>query len=145
MLKFNLITLVCLLTMLSSYIPFTYIDSELKSYNDQFLVTMNQYCKTIPNDKPQKIIRLGGAGGSYIGVCKLGLSRWTIVFDRAYWNISNREDRFQLYAHEATHCYLDLDHSSDPGNYMYPSYIYLDPYVVQQQLINNLRKVCPNG
>ena len=122
-----------------------YVDNELKPYVDEYYRKVeancnnNQYNSSIFYQvvfKPQQ--------EEYIAVCYYKVNGYKIEVDPEWWNrpSTTEADRIQLMNHELSHCVLNLDHRDDPQDYMFPSFVRLNPKVVDAQLYQDISNIC---
>lgn len=122
-----------------------YVQDELKPYVDEYYRKVEANCNNNQYNssyfyqivfKPQE--------ESFIAVCYYKVNGYKIEVDPNWWNSprTTEADRIQLMNHELSHCVLNLEHRSDPKDYMYPSFIQLSPKVVDAQLYQDISNVC---
>lgn len=124
-------------------IPIKHIDSELKSYNDEFLGLLKGNCnKDLTTFNRQVIIRKGSLDYPVVGLCVRGLTNLFIIVDKDAWSSYTETQRYQLFMHEATHCYLNFKHQQNVFNYMNDYLVNLDKDSVTNQVIDNIKEAC---
>ena len=134
---------VLLFLCLYSLTPINYCSKDLKPYRNELLALTKQYCKPGQYYNPaHKFLHFRKMKDHIIGYCSPTLVGYSITIDPTYWNRTSEDDRFQLIAHEISHCILGKDHVEDMHNYMYYSIYPLTKEVVTKQFIENLRSTC---
>lgn len=65
-----------------------------------------------------------------------------IEIDTDQWKYATENQRFELFAHEVTHCALLLPHVDNPNNYMYYMRSNLSRETIMSQLLENIKRKC---
>lgn len=125
------------------FTPISYCDKTLNPYVQEVLEITNQHCNKKQYYNPaHTYVYFKKMSGHMIGYCSPKINGYGITVDPLYWKYANEDDRFQLIAHEMTHCILGKDHVDNKHNYMYYSVYPLTKQIIIQQFIENLRSVC---
>lgn len=135
---------ILILMMLQTFAPYTKVDPELEKYDKEFLATVNKYCTKSQYLQPwQKAEYFNDLGEGHIGYCSTNdITKLIIRINPKYWNGKSEDEKFSTFSHEATHCYLNTDHSPNPNHFMFAYENYLSKETVQAQLIEFLKKKC---
>lgn len=124
-------------------IPYKRINPDLKQYNDQFQDLLKLNCKKNLNRfKRQIIITFMELRYPTVGLCIHGVTNIMIFIDPVAWNKYPEMERYQLFMHEATHCYLGLTHKQDVLHYMNSFLVPLSYEDVNNQLVDSIKEVC---
>lgn len=103
-----------------TFTPYTYISSDVRSQYNEIMTIVKARCrKDDYNHPPQISVHLGNLKDPMIGYCEFRAGGFNVVFDEKSWKSANEDLKFQLMAHELTHCLFGLGHSDDSHNYMY--------------------------
>lgn len=125
--------------------PISYCNKDLKPYVKEIMDLTNTYCKPSQYNNPKHVYYFfRKLPKNMIGYCDDQINGFSIVIHPLYWQRATDADKFQLIAHELSHCLLSKEHVDNKWNYMYPSLYPLSREVVTQQYIENLRSVCVN-
>lgn len=142
-----IVYILALFTILSSFIiPITNIDKVLEPSYNKYMELINNNCKdkTKLFDPPQKYITFGDLGEGKLGETTRYTFKYKIIMSSAYWwKRSNDMNSITLY-HELSHAILRLDHSKDPHNYMFAYDEGYNIKDVEQQIIEDIKRVCVN-
>lgn len=122
------------------------IDSELIGYNNFFINELQIYCNPDQYFYPRKtVIKIANSSAKEVGICRMGLLRFEIVFNKQYWNDLDEDTRFSTAMHEFLHCYMKYGkHSKDPDHFMYFMENNLKKEIVVKQLREMLKEECGN-
>lgn len=138
--KFNYV-LLCLCIYL--FTPINYCSEELKPYRNELMSIVNEHCTIKQYNNPiHKYIYFKKLPGEEIGLCGVKRGGWKISIDPDFWRTANEDQKFELLAHELSHCILLKDHVDNQGNYMYYRLDPIPKEIVKQQFIENLRSKC---
>lgn len=78
-----------------------------------------------------------------VGLCLRTRSHFTVFVNPHTWPLLTFDEKYQVLAHEVTHCMLRLPHVDDPNNYMYPiQREFLSKGEVRSQFLKNIYSVC---
>jgi hypothetical protein len=140
----TIVYIVLCLSIVSKAIPYTSVAPELADYNNTYQQMLKNYCKDTQYFNPlQKDINFGDIEDRVIiAKCGRSLIGFRVVVDRKHWERAEPNERFSTMMHELSHCYLGVDHSPDPGNFMYAYENYLPIDVVLIQLRDLLIDHC---
>lgn len=128
---------------LFSLVNCKYIDNNLITYNNYYVELLKENCGEKYLHPRKILIAFDNLPSPQIGVCISNGVDFRIYFDKKYWLLSKNSERYQLFMHEASHCYLGIDHSPDEYNYMYYAQEhYLSEDIVYKQVINDIKKSC---
>lgn len=126
--------------LLYTFAPIQYITAPLAPYIKEVKSIIINNCKPGRYENPDhQLIYFRVLGETTIGACGYSdlMHGFTIEIDPVYWLISDEADRFQLIAHEMTHCMLLLPHSEDKHSYMYP---FVNP-LSKQEVIRQMKEI----
>lgn len=99
------------------------IDKSINVHYTHYMRLVDEFCTKDQYFNPISYnITLKSLERPYIGFCHYIGSYYEITLSRSYWMTSSDDDRFQLLAHELTHCLFEAEHTDDPNNFMYASH-----------------------
>lgn len=129
----------CLLSFVSCH----YIDKGLTDMNTYYVNLLKENCGENYFHPNKILIRFSDLTSPNIGVCYRNKHDITIFIDEKTWLLSSNKIRYQLFMHEASHCYLNIDHSSDENHYMYYQLDgHLSKDTVYKQVVSDIKKSC---
>lgn len=125
------------------------VDRDFTSYVTEYDGLYNSVCKVNSDTRRDYLLSIqyyndSDADGT-IGYCQFLLFKNRIRFDKEWWSSASGFQRRQLVYHELTHCYLNLGHSFDTKNYMYPFIHSMREDMLIQQTKDTLDRVCNYG
>lgn len=118
------------------------IESAVKPHYIEFMSLVTQYCKEDQYFHPHFKIQFRHLPNSIIGLCSIYPRSFIVYFDKKFWDDNEDLARFQLVAHELSHCILGLEHVKDPYNYMAPSFINISKKELYNQIKEVLKRKC---
>lgn len=123
-------------------LPTQTVDEPVKPYLNEFISLGNEICPAKIAEHPTYTIHIEPLAPEIAGVCTRLYFRFTISFNSLHWNKYSEDDKYQLIAHEASHCFFGINHSDDPYNYMYYAMNNLTKPLVIEQVKKNMRLHC---
>ena len=125
------------------FIPIHYCDSELKSYRNEVMEMVEQYCPNKQYNNPQhQYIYFKRLKNYEIGECQMKFNTYKILIDPVFWKTASEQAKFETFVHEAGHCLLFKTHVDNPRSYMYYMLNGLSRETVRAQFIEDLRSKC---
>jgi len=120
------------------------IAGELKDIYIEVLDIIKLYCKPGQYfNPPNKSLYMTDLDLPTIGQCITDkYDFFNIYIDRTFWKMSSKDIRFELVAHEMTHCLFFRNHVDNSSNFMYYAIRDLTKDQTIQQLIENLNTDC---
>lgn len=121
--------------------------AELKEYYMEVYNTIKLYCKPGQYFNPKsKTLYKSDLESPIIGICSTDAEDYFKIYvDRNYWDHASEDYRYELMAHEMTHCLFFENHVEDSKHYMYYQIRDLTKEQTKQQLIEFLKKKCNNS
>lgn len=118
--------------------------ANLKTYYMEVLNTVKLYCRPDQYfNPPHKTLINDNLDLPVIGMCDTDQSSYYKIFiDVTFWKSASEDIRYELMAHEMTHCLFFENHSDDSTNYMFPVIRDITKDQTKQQLIEFLQKTC---
>lgn len=134
----------CFVLITTNFIPYTIIDPQLVPYDKEFIETVSSICPWYKyNHFIQKAIYFQNLPSNKLAYSlSNGRTRMRIVVDSNYWVRANDDMKYATMFHELGHSILDLDHSSDPTNWIFAYEFNISKEEVKKQLIYLLKERC---
>lgn len=124
-------------------LPYEKIDVNLSPFVYQFDAKVESKCNKLQYYRPMKrTIIFHELNYPIIGLCTNTLLYYKIQVNPEWWATANDDDRYQLIAHESTHCMFFEGHTEDPTNYMAAIYAYIPKIELDKQVDNMIAKHC---
>jgi len=124
--------------------PSIYVQQPLIPYVDIVYALVHDNCKENQYLQPNNItINIGKLPAGILGECGINDVSYEIVIDKDFWANSDTSQKFQVIAHEMTHCVFQEEHSPDENNYMYSEMSDIKITEVFRQLMEMIHKHCP--
>lgn len=119
------------------------VDEPLKPYFNEFVSISNEMCPGKVDEHPNYEVTLEPLNDDDIaGICSTLYFKFTVKINSKYWNKYDEDDKFQLVAHELSHCFYNIQHTDNPNNYMYFTLNKLIKPITLNQLKADFRKHC---
>lgn len=119
------------------------VEPEFKPYVREIKRDIKSFCNKDEFQHRNFKILFSNLSGDEIGLCQRNRKGFLITIDYRAWQHLTETTKYQLLAHEMSHCMLHLDHSKDDENYMNP-YLRknLSIHETRLQMIAEIGKVC---
>lgn len=140
---------ILLLITMSLTVPYRSVEPRLKPYVDRYMTMIKQVCRNGEYNHPRR--RFIGFGetrnidkdsADTIGWCQFRWGQYRIIIDEPFFNTLSESSKFQLIAHEMTHCVLMLDHRDDVTDYMNSEFTEQDPTLVEAEIMMDAEAIC---
>jgi hypothetical protein len=121
------------------------IDKEFVPYYNDYMSQVKAECNSSQYVTPRQLyIGFDDLDYPIIGKCGYNyFGKHVIVFDKRFWNRQSIVDRKQLFAHEFVgHCTFHQNHSPDPHNFMYASFLHLNEEELTKQVTQYIKDRC---
>lgn len=133
----------CILCIFYFFGPISFDNKTLEVYKVEVLKIIQDHCYPSQYYNPRKqFVYFKHLTDGVVGQCALNPWYYKIEIDPTYWKHMSEDERFQVMAHEMTHCLLLLDHVDNRYNYMYYMMVDLPKKTVIDQLLVNLKYRC---
>lgn len=135
---------------LYDFFPIHYVSKPLTpEYNEIFSIVKancseEQYRH--PNQVIVRLVNLNEEQTGEIGWCGSTPFSYKIVFDEKFWNKADDTLKYELMAHEMTHCLFGRGHSEDSYNYMFyglNTHNLLSKEETTEQFMDVIKEECP--
>lgn len=132
------------LTVLGSFfIKGHKIDGELKPYYTEVIDIVKDVCPATINSIPHQIsVVKESLGSDIIGRCSYYFVGFRIQVDESFFKYASDDARFQLMAHELTHCLIQIKHLDDWDHYMYPHFFTVPRIKLERQIRELFKETC---
>lgn len=141
--KYSEILFFLLLLGLVLLLPYTKIDPVLGMYYNTIKYAVDRDCPSQDYYHPNQILmKFDNLQGQTIGMCTRTINRYTIRIDSSWWSEARQDERFQLMAHELSHCILGADHVDDRHSFMSSTFQTLSMSEVILQLRELIKEKC---
>ena len=130
--------------LINFYYPRHSINEKIRPYANEFLSVVQEHCSVYQyHGLDGGVIEFSKLESPKIGICYNHITFYNVKIDEAYFNVSTEKTRFQLIAHELSHCMFGIDHIIDYNHYMNPVLNEdLEKDVVKKQVAEILIKRC---
>lgn len=129
--------------------PYVSVDSKLKPYHDEYMRMVKEVCRPGEYNKPiKRVVGFGDTAAvdkdspDAIGWCLSTNLGYKIMIDRKFWLSLDTDEKFQLMAHEMSHCVLGLEHRLHGYDYMAPAFFKLEPRIMRDQVRLDIEARC---
>lgn len=140
---------IMLLITLSITVPYRSVEPRLTPYVTRYMSMIKKVCRDGEYNRPhRRIIGFGETrnidkdSADTIGWCMIRWGQYRITIDEPFFNGLSEDGKFQLMAHELTHCVLGLDHRDDVVDYMNSEFVEQDPVMVEAEIMMDAEAIC---
>lgn len=143
----KLFLLASLIFLSMDLLPFKSIDPTLEPYYKEFHTLWNESCPNIKLQEDNKFIVVFTKGlfdkwDGAVGLCSKTRFSSLIQVDKGYWNVLTPTEQYSLLMHELLHCELNIGHSDDKRDIMYPSLYDMSHEEITNQTIGYMKENC---
>jgi hypothetical protein len=133
----------CILSIFYFFGPVSFDNKVLEPYKLEVMTMIQQHCYPSQYYNPKKqFLYFKQLTDGAIGQCVLNPFYYKIEIDPDYWRHLSEDERYQLLAHELTHCVLLIDHIDNKNDYMYYYMVDIPKDIVKKQLLENIKLRC---
>lgn len=109
-----------LVLMISAQVWAATVEPEFMPYVRQVRSDILIFCDKDEFQYKNFTILFADLKGPNVGICSRDSNGFLILVDQGSWQNMNEALRYELLAHELSHCMLHMNHSQNTENYMYP-------------------------